>query len=75
MAALYQAFSRQLPSPLPELPVQYADYALWQSEQLRVRFLEEQLSYWREQLSGAPAVLGLPTDRCAPGGEELSGRA
>jgi Condensation domain len=63
VAALYGAFSRGLPSPLPELPVQYADYAEWQREWLQGDALEAQLSYWRERLAGAPASLELPTDR------------
>ncbi len=66
VGALYQAFTEGLASPLPELTIQYADYVLWQREHLRGERLEEQLSYWREQLRGAPAVLGLPTDRVRP---------
>ena len=54
------------PSPLPELPVQYADYAVSQREWLQGEVLAEQLGYWREQLSGAPAVLELPTDHVRP---------
>ncbi|HEU4653813.1 MAG TPA: amino acid adenylation domain-containing protein, partial [Steroidobacteraceae bacterium] len=53
-------------SPLPELAVQYADYTLWQRSWLRGEELQRQLSYWREQLSGAPAALELPTDRARP---------
>src|SRR6185369_11637025 len=66
VGALYRAFSEGSASPLPALPVQYLDYAVWQREQLTSEFLAEQLSYWREQLSGAPAVLGLPTDHVRP---------
>jgi amino acid adenylation domain-containing protein len=66
VAALYSAFSRGLPSPLPEPSVQYADFAAWQREQLRGEVLEAQLSYWREELSGAPLMLELPTDRPRP---------
>ena len=66
VATLYRAFSRELPSPLPELGIQYADYALWQREQLSGPLLDEQLTYWREQLQSAPAVLALPTDRSRP---------
>jgi len=50
---------------LAELPVQYADFALWQRAWLQCHVLEKQLSYWRKQLDGAPASLELPTDRRA----------
>jgi hypothetical protein len=62
MATLYQAYSRGDESPLPELAVQYADYAAWQREWLQGEVLEEQLRYWREQLAGELPVLELPTD-------------
>jgi amino acid adenylation domain-containing protein len=62
LAALYDAYSQGKPSPLAELPVQYADYAAWQREWLSGGRLESQLSYWKGQLEGAPA-LELPTDR------------
>jgi amino acid adenylation domain-containing protein len=64
--ALYGAFSRGLASPLPELPVQYADYAVWQRRWLSGEVLERELSYWRRRLRGAPAVLDLPLDRPRP---------
>ncbi|WP_084610648.1 hybrid non-ribosomal peptide synthetase/type I polyketide synthase [Archangium violaceum] len=63
VVALYEAFTQARPSPLAELPVQYADYAVWQREWLRGEVLEEQLAWWREQLKGAPHVLELPADR------------
>ncbi len=63
VSALYTAFSRGASSPLPELPVQYADYAVWQRERLGGGVLEEQVGYWREALRGAPPLLELPTDR------------
>ncbi|HMG73720.1 MAG TPA: amino acid adenylation domain-containing protein, partial [Pyrinomonadaceae bacterium] len=66
VAALYTAFAAGEVSPLPELPIQYADYAAWQREQLQGVLLEEQLGYWRAQLSGAPPVLKLPTDKPRP---------
>ncbi|HYO72515.1 MAG TPA: amino acid adenylation domain-containing protein, partial [Archangium sp.] len=66
VAALYQAFASGQPSPLPELPVQYADYAIWQRQWLQGAALEQQLSFWRQQLSGAPAALELPTDKPRP---------
>ncbi|HEX8273687.1 MAG TPA: amino acid adenylation domain-containing protein [Longimicrobiaceae bacterium] len=66
LSALYAAFVRGVESPLPALPVQYADYAVWQREQLRGEALERQTAYWRERLAGAPALLELPTDRPRP---------
>ena len=66
MAALYEAFSADKPSPLPELPIQYADFAHWQRQQLEGESLEAELEYWQRQLEGAPSVLELPTDRPRP---------
>ncbi|HEY2967008.1 MAG TPA: condensation domain-containing protein, partial [Casimicrobiaceae bacterium] len=66
LSVLYEAFREGRPSPLPELPVQYADYAVWQREWLRGEVLGEQLSYWKEALADLP-VLELPTDRPRPG--------
>ncbi|WP_420127106.1 amino acid adenylation domain-containing protein [Longimicrobium sp.] len=66
MWTLYEAYQAGGESPLPELPVQYADYAVWQREQLQGDNLERQLSYWRGQLAGAPELLELPTDRPRP---------
>ncbi len=65
LEALYGAFLAGRKSPLPELPVQYADYALWQREWLTGGELERQLSYWRERLA-AISPLDLPTDRPRP---------
>ncbi|MEO7330263.1 MAG: amino acid adenylation domain-containing protein, partial [Minicystis sp.] len=66
VAALYAAFSRGEPSPLPELPIQYPDYAVWQRKWLDDEVLSSQLSYWRKQLEGAPPAIDLPTDRLRP---------
>ena len=66
VAALYQAYSAGEPSPLTELTIQYADFAAWQRQWLTGEVLESQLSYWKQQLQGAPAVLELPTDRPRP---------
>ena len=65
LAVLYQAFRRGEPDPLPPLAVQYADFAIWQRRWLAGDVLEGQLTYWRQQLTGAPA-LELPTDRPRP---------
>ena len=62
LGVLYAAFSARRPNPLPELPIQYADFAHWQRNWLRAETLERQLSYWRNQLADLP-VLELPTDR------------
>jgi len=64
-AALYTAFVADKPSPLPELPIQYADYAVWQLQWLRNAAMEAQLTYWRAQLADLP-LLQLPTDRPRP---------
>ncbi|HET6230013.1 MAG TPA: amino acid adenylation domain-containing protein [Longimicrobiaceae bacterium] len=64
--ALYAAFAEGRPSPLPELPVQYADFAVWQREWLSGEVLDTQLGYWKRQLAGAPPVLELPADRPRP---------
>ena len=66
MAALYEAFSARQPSPLPDLPIQYADFAGWQRQCLQGDVLESQLSYWRQQLGDSPLVLELPTDHPRP---------
>jgi amino acid adenylation domain-containing protein len=70
---LYDAFSRGEPSPLPELPVQYADFAVWQRRWLRDEVVEHQLAWWKERLAGAPAVLDLPTDRQRPAVQSFHG--
>ncbi|HEX5886575.1 MAG TPA: amino acid adenylation domain-containing protein, partial [Pyrinomonadaceae bacterium] len=66
IGVLYEAFSRGTPSLLPELKIQYADYAGWQQHWLRDEVLETLLAYWRKQLEGAPLVLDLPTDGPRP---------
>ena len=66
MEELYEAFSRGLPSPLPELEIQYADYAVWQRKHLQGETGERQLDFWRRHLDGAPASLDLPYDRPRP---------
>jgi len=66
LAALYAAFVDGRPSPLPELPVRYADHAVWQRRWLAGELLERQVAWWRERLAGAPALLALPTDHPRP---------
>ncbi len=73
VAALYQAYAEGRPSPLAELPIQYADYAHWQREWLSGDVLEQQLSYWREQLGGELPVLELPTDHPRPSVQSYRG--
>ncbi|HKR15457.1 MAG TPA: amino acid adenylation domain-containing protein [Pyrinomonadaceae bacterium] len=66
LMALYSAFAAGQPSPLPELPIQYADYAIWQHECSQLPELAQHLEYWKKHLSGAPAALDLPADRPRP---------
>jgi amino acid adenylation domain-containing protein len=66
LAALYNAYSQGQRTPLEPLPIQYADFAIWQRELLQGDLLQSQLSYWQKQLKEAPALLSLPTDRPRP---------
>jgi amino acid adenylation domain-containing protein len=66
LGEVYEAFSHGRPSPLPELAVQYPDYAVWQRQRLRGEVLDGQVRWWREQLASAPPLLELPTDRPRP---------
>ncbi|RKH75115.1 amino acid adenylation domain-containing protein, partial [Corallococcus sp. AB032C] len=66
VAGLYGSFVQGRSSLLPKLPVQYADFAVWQRTWLQGEVLEAQLGYWKQQLSGAPALLELPTDKPRP---------
>ena len=70
LAQLYDAFTQGEESPLPELEIQYADYAVWQREWLQGEVLDSQLQYWKRELEGV-AVLEMPTDRARAGGGEL----
>ncbi|MFL6253448.1 MAG: amino acid adenylation domain-containing protein [Pyrinomonadaceae bacterium] len=73
LTALYEAFMAGRPSPLAELPVQYADFAAWQREWLQGDVLEEQLSYWKQHLADAPVVIELPIDRPRPAAQTFRG--
>jgi amino acid adenylation domain-containing protein len=66
LTALYDAFVHGLPSPLPDLPIQYADFVLWQRDWLHGELLDEQMAYWKQQLGDEPPVLQLPIDRPRP---------
>jgi len=72
LRALYDAFASGRPSPLPPLPIQYADFAAWQRNWLKGEVLEGELSYWRRQLASLP-VLSLPTDRARPRMQTFAG--
>src|SRR5689334_5306263 len=73
IARLYGAFANDRPSPLAELPVQYADFAYWQRNQLRGEVLDEQLRYWKQQLGGELPVLQLTTNRPRPNVQTFRG--
>ncbi|HEU4881440.1 MAG TPA: condensation domain-containing protein, partial [Longimicrobium sp.] len=73
LEAVYAAYLQGRESPLPELPVQYADYAVWQRQHLRGELLERQISYWRDRLAGAPELLELPTDHPRPAVQTFRG--
>ncbi|MEQ9672407.1 MAG: condensation domain-containing protein [Coleofasciculus sp. G2-EDA-02] len=66
LTTLYTAFNQGNPVSLPELPIHYADFALWQRQWLQTEVLETQLAYWKQQLKGAPSGLQLPTDYPRP---------
>ena len=66
LETLYNAFRLGQSSPLSELPIQYADFAVWQRDWLQGELLERQIAYWKAHLEGAPALLELPTDRPRP---------
>jgi hypothetical protein len=69
VGALYEAFSKGRVSPLQELPIQYADFAVWQRQWLQGGELENRQNYWKHQLSGTPPLLELPLDRPRPAKE------
>jgi amino acid adenylation domain-containing protein len=73
MALLYQAYCAGNPSPLPELPIQYADFAYWQREWLQGAVLQRQIDYWKKQLEGAPPLLELPEDHPRPAVQTFRG--
>ncbi|KAF3890915.1 amino acid adenylation domain-containing protein [Tolypothrix bouteillei VB521301] len=66
LGTLYEAFSKNQPSPLKDLSIQYADFANWQQQWVRGSVFEEQLTYWKQKLGGHLPVLQLPSDRPRP---------
>src|SRR5262249_19669633 len=70
----YEAFSQGKPSPLPPLPIQYADFAIWQREGLQGDVVQKQLAYWKRQLQDAPANLEFPIDHARPPIQTYYGR-
>src|SRR5204862_5557441 len=73
VSRLYEAGVRGEEEDLPELKVQYADYAIWQRRWIEEEVLEQQASYWKRTLEGAPEVLELPTDHARPAQQEFRG--
>src|SRR5215470_16112687 len=73
LGAIYEAFAAGQPSPLAPLPIQYADFAVWQREALQGTALARQLSYWKRKLAGAPPVLELPADKMRPAVQQFRG--
>ncbi|QKI81708.1 non-ribosomal peptide synthetase [Kroppenstedtia eburnea] len=73
LAIWYRAFLTGESSPLPELPIQYADYAHWQQEWMKGSVIRQQLQYWTQQLSGTPPLLQMPTDRPRPAVQSFRG--
>ena len=73
MKAIYAAFSAGLPSPLPELPIQYADFAAWQRQWMDGPIMDQMMAYWRQKLAGSATVLELPTDRPRPARQSFKG--
>src|SRR5438552_11975261 len=73
LTSIYESLVDQRPIDLPRLPIQYADFARWQREWLQGEVLEKQVSYWHQQLAGAPAALELPIARPRPPVQTLRG--
>src|SRR5207245_10187757 len=73
LSSLYAAYAAGQPSPLADLPLQYADFTLWQRQWLQGEVLESELAYWQQQVAGAPALLELPTDRPRPAVQTFRG--
>ncbi|REJ41112.1 MAG: amino acid adenylation domain-containing protein [Microcystis flos-aquae TF09] len=75
LSKFYQAFLSNSTVDLPELPIQYADFAVWQRQWLQGEILENQLNYWKKQLTAAPPLLELPTDKPRPATPNFRGHS
>ncbi len=75
LSEFYQAFLSNSTVDLPELPIQYADFAVWQRQWLQGEILENQLNYWKKQLTAAPPLLKLPTDKPRPATPNFRGHS
>lgn len=75
LSILYDAYRSNQLSPLPKLPIQYADFASWQRQWLQGDVLQTQLRYWQQKLAGVPPLLELPTDKHRPGVQSFHGRS
>src|SRR5262249_18226223 len=73
LSVLYGVFTRAESDPLPELPVQYADYAVWQRRWMETEVLQQQGEYWKSTLIGAPGLLELPADHARPTRQDFAG--
>jgi amino acid adenylation domain-containing protein len=73
LTSLYNAYTQNHPANLAPLPIQYADFALWQKQWLQGDVLQSQLNYWQNQLTAAPPLLSLPTDHPRPAVQSFVG--
>jgi amino acid adenylation domain-containing protein len=73
LSTLYEAYSQDLPDPLPALNIQYADYATWQQEWLQGPTFKQQISFWKNHLQDAPVLLDLPSDHPRPAVQSYRG--
>ncbi len=73
LVSLYESFSQGKASPLPDLPLQYADYAIWQRQWLQGELFQAHVAYWRRQLADVPSILELPTDFPRPAVQTFEG--
>ncbi len=73
LTSLYNAYTQNHPANLAPLPIQYADFALWQKQWLQGDVLQSQLNYWQNQLANAPSLLSLPTDHPRPAVQSFVG--